>query len=88
MQQVNLEQNEDGTYTARYEWRAYRFLLNDGRTIDVRAIHDDSVLRTAVLATTKAQKIEGVAWMKDPEPDAVKVPTKRPAKTVGRQRAG
>ena len=82
---IKLEPNDDGTYTAVYEWRIHRFLLDDGRTIDVHAPYDDNLLREAVRNQTKAKAIAGVAYIK-PEP-AVEVPRKVPAKKVGRARA-
>lgn len=44
-----------------YPWNQYRFLLDDGTTVDVVAVRDDSELRAAVLDETKAARIEGVA---------------------------
>ena len=29
---LKLLENADGTYTVEYEWKTYRFLLDDGRT--------------------------------------------------------
>jgi hypothetical protein len=81
---ITLEPDPNPDITALhhavYEWKTYRFLLNDGRFLDVRAIHDDSVLRVAVLAHTGAQKIEGVAWLKDPEPAVEEPPKRAPVK--------
>lgn len=57
---VVLEAFEGGAI-ARYPWKTYRFLLDDGSTFDVQAVRDDSDLRGAVLEHTKATKIEGVA---------------------------
>jgi hypothetical protein len=51
----------DGKWVAYYEHTAYRFLLDDGRTVDVVAARDDSDLRAAVLERTGATRIEGVA---------------------------
>jgi hypothetical protein len=83
---TKLEQNDDGTYTAVYEWVIHRFLLDDGRTIDVHAPYDDSVLREAVRKHTNAKSINGVAHVK---PEPVVTPAKRvPAKKVGQRRAG
>ena len=47
-------------FAVRQSW-VYRFMLNDGTTLDVIADRDDSDLRGAVLAHTGADKIEGVA---------------------------
>ncbi len=46
---------------AKYPWQWFRFMLNDGQTVDVFAVRDDSDMRGAVLEATKATKIEGVA---------------------------
>jgi hypothetical protein len=59
---VTLSALGDGAL-AGYQWRVYRFLLSDGKTLDVTAMRDDSDLRSAVLAFTKAERIEGVATM-------------------------
>jgi hypothetical protein len=83
---VKLNDQPDGTYLATYEWRTYRFLLDDGRTIDVRAVIDDSVLRGAVLKTTQARSINGVAQL--PEEEEAKPVKRTPAKKIGQQRAG
>lgn len=83
-----LEPNDDGTYTAVYEWVIHRFLLDDGRTIDVHAPYDDSVLREAVRKHAGAKSIVGVAHVK-PEPPPIIAPAKRvPAKKIGQRRAG
>jgi len=81
----------DNGAIASYQWKVYRFLLDDGSTLDVTAIQDDSDLRGQVLAFTKAKKIEGVARvgevdlphaMPDPKPKTteVKRTVKRAAK--------
>jgi len=58
---VALEANETGSFLrAVYESHLYRFLLSDGRTLDVMSHTDDSYLREAVLAHTKAERIAGV----------------------------
>jgi hypothetical protein len=44
----------------------YRFLLMDGRTIDVRAIQADSYLTDAVLKKTGAKGISGVTTLDRP----------------------
>jgi hypothetical protein len=51
----------DGIFHAVYPWNHYRFLLDDGQTLDVTAIQDDSNLREAILELTKAERIVGVA---------------------------
>lgn len=57
---VTLSPNGHGVI-AGYGWKVYRFLLDDGSTLDVIAIRDDSDLRAAVLEHTKAERIAGVA---------------------------
>jgi hypothetical protein len=53
---------QDGDHVVvEYPWHRYRFLLSDGRTLDVVAIRDDSTLRELVLQHTKAERIEGAA---------------------------
>jgi hypothetical protein len=59
VRRVTLESFEGGAI-ARYQWKTYRFLLDDGSTLDVQAIQDDSDLRGAVLEHTKAERIAGV----------------------------
>lgn len=51
----------DGALRAVYPWHQYRFLLDDGATLDVVAVRDDSDLREAVLAESRAERIAGVA---------------------------
>lgn len=53
-----------GQLVAVYETHLYRFLLSDGNTLDVKAYRDDSDLRAAVLAHTKAERIAGVTEVK------------------------
>jgi hypothetical protein len=57
--------------------RRYRFMFSDGSTLDVIADRDDSDLRGAVLAYTKAERIEGTATLPLPEPEPEVVPRKR-----------
>jgi hypothetical protein len=64
--EVTLTADADGVLHAAWPVRRYRFLLSDGRTVDVATPRDDSDLRAAVLAATKADKIEGVALL-EPE---------------------
>lgn len=47
-------------HAVRHQW-LYRFMLDNGTTLDVIADRDDSEVRRAVLTHTKAAKIEGVA---------------------------
>ena len=61
----------DGSYTVDYHWSTYRFLLFDGRTIDVRAVSDDSWLRGEVVKLLKLDAqhpIVGVATLEEPKP--------------------
>ncbi len=86
MKILKLEPNNDGTFNAVYEWRIHRFLLDDGRTIDVHAPYDDSILREAVRNHTKAKAINGVAYVQ-PEPQPAPPVKRVPAKKVGHARA-
>lgn len=70
--------HDDGSYTVDYHWSTYRFLLFDGRTVDVRAVSDDSWLRGAVVKLLKLDEkhpIVGVATLAEPKP----VPAKKTA---------
>lgn len=89
MRITKLEKNDDGSYTVVYEWQTFRFLLEDGSTIDVRAVHDDSTLRGMVVSATKTKRIEGVAYLPvEPVVEEKKAPAKKaPAKKIGQQRA-
>lgn len=59
---LELVEVSEGVLGVAYALGTYRFLLSDGRTVDVtNCIQDDSYLRSAVLDYTKADKIEGVA---------------------------
>lgn len=80
MRIIKLEKNDDGSYTVVYEWQTFRFLLEDGSTIDVRAVHDDSTLRGMLVNTTKTKRIEGVAYLKDEPAEEKAAPTKRTKK--------
>jgi len=57
---VVLEPGDRGVWVAVRESRLYRFLMSDGTVLDVLATGDDSDLRAAVLAHTKADQIMGV----------------------------
>jgi hypothetical protein len=60
-----------GGWDVEYNYHVYRFLLNDGRTIDVSAITDDSYLRAAILTWMEAERICGVTELPPPpDPDA------------------
>jgi hypothetical protein len=75
--QVAVTLQDDGSYLATWPTQRLRFLLSDGRTIDVESSRDDSDLRAAVLEATKAERIEGVVTLKDESP---KAPSKRVAR--------
>jgi len=79
---LKLLENADGSYTVDYEWKTYRFLLDDGRTIDVKGVQDDSTLREAVRTTVKAKAIAGVAYLTPTpvEEEPKKPPVKRRAR--------
>lgn len=83
----------DDIAIAVYPWKVYRFLLDDGRTVDVAAVRDDSDLRGLVLSHFKAGKIEGVALVGPYEPDkaepeSVSAPaTKRTVKRAAAKKA-
>jgi hypothetical protein len=67
---VTLTPDRDGVLHARWPRRRVRFLLSDGRTVDVITERDDSDLRAALLHHTKAERIEGstvVATLADTE---------------------
>jgi hypothetical protein len=65
-----------GCLRAEYPWKVFRFLFEDGETLDVEAIRDDSDLREAVLTHHYGKKItdprdgriEGVAVISKPKP--------------------
>jgi len=61
MNEPTLEAHGEDAYHAVYEFHRFRFLLNDGRTVDVEAIEASAYLRDAVLSATKAKSIAGVA---------------------------
>jgi hypothetical protein len=74
---------DDGLLIAVYPWKLYRFLLSDGRTLDVKAVRDDSDLRGEVVKLTKG-RIEGVACIGEVDlPEAESIP---PAKVESRKR--
>lgn len=54
-----LTAGEDSTLTAHWPMRRIRFLLSDGRTVDVLTDRDDSDLRGAILAYTGVERLEG-----------------------------
>lgn len=52
----------DGSLLAVYVWKRYRYMFDDGSSLDVRAIRDDSDLRVAVLGVVGPDRaIAGVA---------------------------
>lgn len=54
-----LEEASEGVWTAIYNVKRYRFLLEDGRTIDVDAVWSDANLSTAILSHFKSNRIVG-----------------------------
>jgi hypothetical protein len=64
---VRLFPRADGSVTATWPQHRYRFLLSDGSTLDVVTPRDDSELRSAILAYTKVDRIEGCARLPDPD---------------------
>lgn len=63
MRIADLVDDGDG-YTVHYRWHRFKFLLDDGGTVEVTAIADGSELRDHVLKVVGAQRrIEGVATL-------------------------
>lgn len=60
----HLVPQPDGTLLAVWPYHTIRFLLDDGRTIDVTTAKDDSDLRGALLEHMKAERIEGSVRLK------------------------
>jgi hypothetical protein len=56
----------DGILVADWPSRLVRFLLADGRTVDVLTARDDSDLRGALLEATGAEAIAGVVTLPAP----------------------
>lgn len=54
-----LAEDNDGVLRAGWPEHRVRFLLSDGRTVDVRTAHDNSDLRGALLDHLGAERIEG-----------------------------
>jgi hypothetical protein len=73
---VWLSPNGDGSVIAGYPWKVFRFLFSDGSTLDVIAIRDDSDLREAARLYAKAERIEGVATVKEIDPPSIVVQPK------------
>lgn len=76
---------DPATDTVVYEWVVIRFLFDDGRTMDIKAVYDDSHLREKVRIYAKAKAIVGVAYLPMPSetpPPPHKRPTKRAAKAT------
>lgn len=55
-----------GGWDVEYRYRVFRFLLDDGRTVDVSAITNDSYLAGAILQWMEAKRICGVAEITEP----------------------
>lgn len=81
--QVTFVPNSFGVLQAVWPQRLYRFMLSDGSFVDVLSARDDSDLRAAVLAYTKAERIEGVARLAEPdESEKAAVEPRKVAKRV------
>lgn len=65
-----VHQLPDGTYAAVWPSFMLRFLLSDGRTVDVITDRDDSDLRGALLDACQVERIEGAARLQIADPDA------------------
>lgn len=65
-----LTPRDDGSLEAFWHPRTFRFLLSDGRVVDIHAVRDDSNLRGAVLKHTKAEAIVGSVEITTKEPEA------------------
>lgn len=62
-------------WSARYPWRLYRVLFDDGTVAEVWAARDDSDLRAAIIEAEKRARIVGMAEVTDGDgPDAEAVP--------------
>ena len=61
----NLAEDNSGTLVATWPVRRHRFLLSDGRTVDVLTPRDDSDLRGELLAHLGVERIEGVVVVDD-----------------------
>ena len=57
----NLVEDNAGTLVATWPLRRYRYLLSDGRTVDVLSPRDDSDLRAALLDHLGVEAIVGSA---------------------------
>jgi hypothetical protein len=62
-----LEVGEGAVIHAIWPERVFRFLLSDGRTVDVRSARDDSDLRGALLKYLNVDRIEGSVILEDPK---------------------
>jgi len=81
----HLEETTEGVYTAVYTVKRYRFLLEDGRTVDIDAIQTDSNLAAAVLSHFGATRIIGFADITPPA--APEEPTQPVKKAVAAKKA-
>lgn len=59
-----LHELPDGTLAAHWPSYMIRFLLSDGRTVDVVTDRDDSDLRGALVDHMKVERIEGSTRLK------------------------
>lgn len=60
-----LTETGGGMIQATWPERVFRFLLSDGRTVDVRSSRDDSDLRGVLLEHMGVDKIEGSVIVAD-----------------------
>lgn len=63
VRRVTITPNPDGTFDAVWTLRTFRYLLSDGRTVDVNAPHDSSDVREAVLEHFGVAKVVGAALL-------------------------
>lgn len=52
---IMVTRQDEGHYVASYRYKLFRFLLDDGRVIDVEGIEDGSRLRGELLATLERE---------------------------------
>lgn len=64
--QCVLVPQPDGSYLATWPSFTLRFLLSDGRTVDVVTTKDDSDLRGALVELMGVERLEGSTRLKEP----------------------
>jgi hypothetical protein len=62
---VRLVPISEGVYVVERTMQTTRFLLSDGRTVDVVTDRDDSDVRFELLAVTGVERIEGSTVLND-----------------------